>query len=225
MQDSFVSFENLNTINHSSAWIPRVFSHLRRKSESIPTDIDSSGLHMLTSFAPWGSTPTDMNMESRTLAGRSDICRKKSNSADPIIIDNSCIDEIPETFLQRSSSQKSVHSRSVSLPTTFKDYLPDFLNNFMSTHPEDLENNSNKHIFKLGNSHSIYFEGTGIKMYTVYIIEMELIKSDSSNQTFKIKKRFSEFKDLHDNLIKIYGVKLPSFPKKSLLGKFGSLND
>lgn len=210
MQNQFVSFENFNT--QSSAWIPRVFSHLRKKSESIPTDIDSSGLHMLTSFAPWGSEVTKS-------------ARKKSKSADSILIE-----QIPSTFsspeysfglssqiLSLSSSRQSLHARSSSLPATFGESLPKY---FSSSQTLERNNEFKGPCVKVGDSHSIIFEGEGFSMFTIYILALELKTCDSGNQKFKIKKRYSEFKDLYNNLLKIYGIKLPAFPHKAFLGTF-----
>lgn len=221
MQDQFVSFENYN--NHSSAWIPRVFSHLRKKSESIPTDIDSSGLHILTSFAPWGSS-TDVRKCSTSSIKST---RKKSKSADSILID-----QVPSSYssqeyplaissqvIRLSSSRQSLHARSSSLPATLGESLPDYFKNLLSQSAQQRENETKGPNIKLGDSHSVMFHGEGFAMYTIYMFELELITSESV-QKFKIKKRFSEFKDLYNNLLKIYGIKLPSFPHKAFIGNF-----
>jgi hypothetical protein len=216
MQDQFTSFEKLSD-SQSSAWIPRVFSHLAKKSESMPTDIDNSGLHILTSFAPWGAT------EQRRSSSFG--YRTKSISAEPKPIDrvSSVVNNTQEIEsiipgMERSPSKHSVHARSLSLPANFLEYSPNFFSYVES--PIRVTNDAIDASFvKLGEAHSVMFEGSGLSMFTVFIIEMELVRSLNQKSTFKIKKRYSEFKDLHINLAKLYGIRLPPFPPKTVIGK------
>jgi hypothetical protein len=214
MQDQFISFEKISD-SQSSAWIPRVFSHLAKKSESMPTDIDNSGLHILTSFAPWGAT------EQRRSSAFG--YRTKSISADPKPVDQVSSKNSPEiessfSGMERTASKHSLHSRSMSLPTNFVEYTTYYSPDVESPHRATNEINDAS-LVKLGEAHSVMFEGTGLSMFTVYIIEMELIRSLNQKSKFKIKKRYSEFKDLYMNLVNLYGIRLPAFPPKTVIGK------
>ena len=176
----------------------------------MPTNIDNSGLQILTSFAPW--VASEMT-RARTVPGRKS---RKSNSLDSVQIGSSA--DAQERVIERTSSSKS-HARSSSLPPIFMEYT-DYLWNRTSPEQDQANDEGDRPLIKLGNAHSVMFEGTGLSMFTVYIIELESI-SNSLNQkmVFKIKKRYSEFKDLYENLSKIYGIRLPVFPPKSVIGK------
>ncbi|KAL9656443.1 hypothetical protein ABK040_005208 [Willaertia magna] len=84
------------------------------------------------------------------------------------------------------------------------------VNNIINNIATNVDNKTNKSKYIIEVLDPIK-EGTGLSARTTYLISTKFIQS---NQLFYVRRRYKEFKKLFDEMTKLRGVNLSSFPKK-----------